>query len=232
MNWIARLLGSRPRLEPGQAEALSTYLALPVPDPDAAAEGQRLVVVDVETSGLDPRRDRLLAIGAVAVDHGAIRFDDSFEIILRQAAPSANDNILVHGIDGSTQCSGVDPAEALLGFLAYAAKSPLIGFHAAFDRVAIERAMRSALGAVPANSWLDLATAAPAFFPEHADRAHALDDWTRLFGIDNHARHNALADAYATAQLLLIVMARAAGSSGRRWRDLMAASNAQRWLAR
>ncbi len=232
MNWLQRLLGRQARLAPEQASALAAWFALPAPDLDLPADRQRLVVVDVETSGLDPSRDRLLAIGAVAVDRGAIHFEDSFEIVLRQDAPSGNDNILVHGIDGTTQCAGIEHAEALLRFLDYAGKSPLVGFHADFDRIAIGRAARATLGAAPANAWLDLATAAPAVFPEHAQRAHALDDWARLFGIENHARHNALADAFATAQLLLVVMARAAANGDRRLSDLIAASTAQRWLAR
>ncbi len=232
MNWIARLLGRRPRLAPEQAGALSAYLALPAPDLGLPADRQRLVVVDVETSGLNPLHDRLLAIGAVAVDHGAIRLEDSFEIVLRQDAPSARENILVHGIDGTTQRAGVEPADALLRFLSYAGKATLVGFHAEFDRVAIERAARATLGTPPASVWLDLAAAAPAAFPEHAGRLRTLDDWTRHHGIDNHARHNALADAYATAQLLLIVMARAAANGERRLSDLIAASTAQRWLAR
>jgi DNA polymerase-3 subunit epsilon len=232
MNWLRRLLGRQPRLAPEQAGALSTYFAISAPDLDLPADRQRLVVVDVETSGLDPSRDRLLAIGAVAVGRGVIHFEDSFEVVLRQDAPSANDNILVHGIDGTTQCSGTDTAEALLRFLDYAGKSPLVGFHSDFDRIAIERATREALGAGPANAWLDLATAAPAVFPEHAGRTRTLDDWARLFGIENHARHNALADAFATAQLLLVVMARAAADGDRRLSDLITASTAQRWLAR
>lgn len=232
MNWIARLLGRQPRLPPAQAEAMAAYLALPAPDLEQPADRQRLVVVDVETSGLDPLRDRLLAIGAVAVDGGVIRLEDSFEIVLHQDVPSDSENILVHGIDGTTQCAGVGHAEALTRFLAYAGRSPLAGFHTGFDRAAIRRATRTALGAVPVNDWLDLATAAPALYPEHADATHTLDDWTRLFGIENHARHNALSDALATAQLLLVVMSRASESGQRRLRDLFAASEAQRWLAR
>ena len=39
--------------------------------------------------------------------------------------------------------------------------------------------------------------------------AGGLDAWSQQFGIDNDARHNALADALATAQLLQVVLARA-----------------------
>lgn len=232
MSWISRLLGSHPRLAPEHACALSEYRAAPAPDGHAPVDSLRLVVVDVETSGLNPLQDRLLAIGAVGLSRGLIRLQDSFEIILRQDVSSDHGNILVHGIDGTTQRSGHEHPEALSRFLAFAGKAPLVGYNSDFDRIAINRAMRAALGAAPVNPWIDLAAAAPLLFPEHARTARTLDDWMMLFGIENHARHNALCDALATAQLLQVVLARASGSSEYRLCDLLAASNDQRWLER
>ncbi len=232
MSWISRLLGRRPRLSPEHEYAMAVYRAAPAPDGNTAVAALRLVVVDVETSGLNPLQDRLLAIGAVGFSQGLIRLQDSFEIILRQEISSDHGNILVHGIDGTTQRSGHEHPEALTRFLAFAGKAPLVGFHSDFDRIAIDRAMRSALGAVSVNAWIDLAVAAPLFCPEHARKAQTLDDWTRLFGIENSARHNALSDALATAQLLQVVLARASSSGECRLEDLTAASTARRWLAR
>jgi DNA polymerase-3 subunit epsilon len=45
-------------------------------------EQSRLVVVDVETSGLNIKKDRLIAIGAVAVVNGRVALADSLEIVL------------------------------------------------------------------------------------------------------------------------------------------------------
>jgi DNA polymerase-3 subunit epsilon len=232
MSWLARVLGTRPALAPAQERALAAYREAPKPDRAAPAGGQRLVVVDVETSGLDARKDRLLAIGAIGVRRGAIPLRDGFEVVLRQEQPSAHENILVHGIDGTTQRSGTEPAEALARFLAYAGKAPLVAFHADFDRIMIERATRPALGLRPVNTWLDLAVIAPVVFPEHAGAARTLDDWLRVFGIEHLDRHDALADALATAQLLLVVLARAARSGAHRLDDLIAASTGHRWIAR
>jgi DNA polymerase III subunit epsilon len=58
-----------------------------------------------------------------------------------------------------------------------------------------------------ARRWLDLATLAPAFFPGRA--GHDLDGWLGAFGIECSARHDALGDAYATAQLFLVMLAEA-----------------------
>jgi DNA polymerase-3 subunit epsilon len=161
------------------------------------------VVVDVESSGLNISRDHLIAIGAVAVVNGRVQLDDSLEIVLQQAQVSAKDNILIHGIGGTAQREGVAPADALLTFLEYLGKDPLIAFHVAFDESMISRALKAFLGLNFRHEWADLAYIAPALYPQLARSHRSLDDWMRLFQISNYARHNALADALSTAELLL-----------------------------
>ena len=50
---------------------------------DAPVERVRFVVLDSETTGLDPQRDRLITIGAVAVQDREIVLEDSFEVLLK-----------------------------------------------------------------------------------------------------------------------------------------------------
>ncbi len=232
MSWLAGLWPNRAGVSTEHAARLDAYRALPAADDGISLSAQRYVVVDVETSGLRPYSDRLLAIGAIAVANGLARFDEVFTTLLRQDHASPTANILLHGIDGTTQTSATAIAEALLAFLEFARKSPLVAFHADFDRVFVNRATRAAFHITAANGWLDLAQLAPCFLPEHAAHAQTLDDWTRIFGIENYARHDALADAVATAQLLQVVLARAAHAGVTRWSQLAAHARAQRWLAR
>jgi DNA polymerase-3 subunit epsilon len=207
MNWFRRFWRRAPALDGTLAGRLAAWHALEPEDRDADLAGQRLVVVDVESSGLDPYRDRLISIGAVVVRDATVRLAEAFSVTLRQERPSEDRNILVHRIGGSAQMEGSDPPAALMDFLDFAGKSPLVGFNADFDRVLIERACRAALGTEPDGDWLDLAALAPAVFPARARACRNLDDWLREFAIENHARHDALADALATAQLLLPVLA-------------------------
>jgi DNA polymerase-3 subunit epsilon len=203
MRWLGRHFGSKPELTPQQAGRLAAWLALPSPRHDRRLDESRYVVVDVESSGLNVSRDRLIAIGAVAVAHGTVQLSDSLEIVLQQQRISEKDNILIHGIGGTAQREGVPPAEALLVFLEYLGKDPLVAFHVAFDEPMIRRAMKAFLGLDFRHAWVDLAYVAPALHPQLARRHRSLDDWMGLFGIGNYARHNALADALSTAELLL-----------------------------
>ena len=150
MRWLSRLFGSVPPalvLPPEQRAALADWQRLPAVDLDAAHQRCRYVVVDVETSGLNMKIDRLISIGAVALVNGRIDFADAFAVILRQDQVSSDANILIHGIGGSAQSEGIDPATALLAFLGYIGKAPLVAYHAFFDRAMIEKAMHQHLGA-------------------------------------------------------------------------------------
>lgn len=208
MNWLADYFGKKPELTQNQAQRLAAWQALPSPRPDQALREGRCVVVDVESSGLNISRDRLIAIGAVAVVDGRIQLDDSLEIVLQQTRVSAKDNILIHGIGGTAQQEGVPSADALLAFLEYLGKSPLVAFHVAFDESMISRALKTFLGLNFRHEWADLAYVAPALYPQFARSHRSLDDWMRLFQISNYARHNALADALSTAELLLALRPR------------------------
>jgi DNA polymerase III subunit epsilon len=228
MNWLSRLFGSRPKLDAEQVRRLAKWQALPAADLGAASNASRYVVVDVETSGLNMRTDRLIAIGAVAIQGGAIRLSDSMEIVLRQQRISDRENILIHGISGTAQAEGVPPVEALLGFLEYLGKSPLVAFHVAFDKTMIDRALKTQLGLKFNHAWADLAYVCPALYPELARTNRSLDNWMQRFGINNFARHSALADAVSTAELLLALNQRLQEKRILNFKDIYNLEQAQR----
>jgi DNA polymerase III subunit epsilon len=178
-----------------------------------AVDEDRWIVLDVESSGLDAQRDRLLAIAGIGVHFEAgmprVHPADSFEVVLRQSdidAPPDKANILLHGIGVGAQRAGIEPVQALQAFEAWAGNAPRLGFHVAFDRQMIDRALAepataAALGPRPRRAWLDIEPLAAVLHP--AVRARALDEWLAHFRIDCAVRHQAAADALATAELLL-----------------------------
>ncbi len=196
-------------LAPALAERVARWRALPESWRERRPGAGRWVVVDVESGGLDPRRDALISVGALGVTDGAIGLADSFEVVLRQAAPSAGGNIEVHGIAGTEQMQGEDPAAALADFLAFAGKDPLVAFHAAFDARLLARAIDRHLGVPFRRPWVDLAHIAPLAWPRLAGRRAGLDDWLAALAIPAPLRHRAIGDCLATAELLLMALAHA-----------------------
>ena len=166
----------------------------------------RWVVLDVETSGLNVKSDRLLAIAAIAIhvqgQTPRIALGDSFEVVLRHEGQWVDkSNILLHGIGVGAQRQGVEPAAAMQAFERYIGSSPLIAFHAAFDQAMILQTFDTALARRPDNPWLDLEPLAAVLHPR--SQARSLDEWMTELDITCAVRHQAAADTLATAELLL-----------------------------
>ncbi len=186
--------------------------------------GLRWIAIDCETSGLDARRDRLLSVGALAVQEGRIVLSQGFSALVRQASASAPANIVIHGIGGDAQRAGREAQEVIRDLEEFAGAAVPVAFHAAFDAEVLRRH-----GFAPRHEWLDLAALAPALFPGEA-RRHALDGWLELFAIAPQARHDALGDAYAAAQVLLVLLAEARRQGLRTLEALRGISRGRRWL--
>lgn len=209
----------------------------------AAETDPRWVVVDVEASGLDPVADRLLAIAGIAVrfrlGQPRLSVADSFEVILRQeqAADGAGaaidkSNILLHGIGLGAQRDGVAPAMALAAFRDWIADSPVVGYHAAFDRTLIQRHCVAHLGGRLDNGWADLEHVVQLVVPGLPDRS--LDAAMARLGVTCPRRHQAAADSLATAEVLLKVWPLARPQMGARadFKAFRRLAARHRWLPR
>ncbi len=190
----------------------------------------RLVAMDLETTGPNMMRDRIISIGGVAVAERAVRHDDAFELIVRQEHESGVDNILIHQIGGQEQRAGAEPVGALLSFLEYLDGSIAVAFRAEFDSTVLARELHECLGIRLGTRFVDLASILPALFPNTQN--DSLDDWARHFGLPPIGRHHAIADAYANAQLLLLALEKAQRIGLVSVADLLELDKSQRWLGR
>jgi DNA polymerase-3 subunit epsilon len=164
---------------------------------------QRFVVFDQETTGLDPERDRIVSIGAVAVKSGEILLEDVFEEVLR--VNLATPAVLVHGILPEESRQGRDVSEVVPDFLAYIGAAVLVGHHVGFDR-AILRAAAGRLGRTVPNAALDTMRIALTLQDAGAltlEGGFELDMLCEHFGIVPHDRHTAPGDSYLTAQVFV-----------------------------
>ncbi|WP_313054614.1 3'-5' exonuclease [Pseudomonas lopnurensis] len=197
-----------PSLELEQLQRRDQLLA-PAPLNACPLAEQRMVVLDLETSGLDTRRDVVLSIGAVVIDHGGIDLGNQFERTLLRPDQKLSSSVLIHGISPSELEAGSDPVEALLDFMEFVGDSPILAFHAGFDQRMLARALKESLGYKLRHPFIDVAELAPMLCPDNRPRHSGLDDWTAHFGLQILQRHHASADALITAELALMLFSRA-----------------------
>ncbi|MFH0340834.1 MAG: PolC-type DNA polymerase III [Chromatiales bacterium] len=186
---------------------------------DTPAERVRFVVLDSETTGLDPRHDRLISLGAVAVLQREIHLADAFETLLSVAYNSAA--VTVHGITRDQARDGLGEPEALEQFIAYLKDGVIVGHHIGHDIAILNSACGRHFGFALRNRWIDTMDLAlhlerdGAFAGGAEIKSFSLDALCQRFGVIPHDRHTAGGDAFLTAQVFLKLL-RLAQRSGRR----------------
>jgi len=178
----------------------------------------RFIALDSETTGLNPLTDRLITIGAVAVQDGDILLEDSFEALLRIERNTAA--VTVHGITRDETRGGLDEPEALRRFLDYLRDGVIVGHHIGHDISTLNTAYQRHWGAELMNRSLDTMDLtlhlerSGAFVDRERIREFTLDSLCDLFGVIPHDRHTAGGDAFITAQVFLRLL-RLASRHGR-----------------
>ena len=171
--------------------------------PETPIEQVRFVVLDSETTGLDPRKDRIVTIGAIAVLNHEILIEDSFEALLKVQFNSSA--VTVHGVTRDESLAGLDEPEALDQFLRYLGNGIIVGHHIAHDVNTFNAGYERHFGFQMENASLDTMELAlhlerdGAFAGRDAIQDFSLDALCALFNVIPHDRHTAPGDAFITA---------------------------------
>ena len=165
----------------------------------------RFIALDSETTGLNPLTDRLITIGAVAVQDGEIVLEDSFEAMLQVSRNTAA--VAVHGITRDQTSGGLEESEALRLFLDYLQDGVIVGHHIGHDISTLNAGYQRHWGFDLLNRSLDTMDLtlhlerSGAFEGRQRIREFTLDSLCELFGVIPHDRHTAAGDAFITAQV-------------------------------
>jgi len=190
---------------------MADFLAAPLPSRHADARTLEFVVVDLETTGLDPHRDEIAALGYVAIRDNQIRLADAYHRLVRIDGSVAQSATL-HGIV-DTDLTDAAPLDAVLTDLFDVLRGRvLVVHHAPLDLGFLNAACRQRWNAPLVTHVVDTLALAWARHhqgarrePEEGElRLHALRTQYRL---PRYPAHNALSDALATAELFLALMA-------------------------
>lgn len=180
-------------------------------NPDRDLSSVIFVVLDTETTGLDPDTDRMLSIGALRVAGGRIRVREALELYIAQEHFDHR-SALVHGILRKGPHPRIPEKEALQRLKEYVGDAVIVGHHIGFDMEMIRRALwRHGLSPLN-NQVLDtgiLYRKSLLKTPVLKKKEHySLDELARAFDLSCRDRHTALGDAYITAMAFLKICSR------------------------
>ena len=189
-----------------------------------------VMVFDLETTGLNTRTDTVISIGASRLTPNGIPLGNSFYQVLDIKVDLYGESQLIHGLTQKDLDKGCDPRQALFDFFHYSQNHIWVAYHAEFDRRMLKNAVLQHLGLIIDPQPIDLAYMAPLLYPDLATTHKDLDDWLHAFQLPILARHNAAADALATAELLMVLRNKAQQLGFTTWGELQNACLKQRQI--
>lgn len=172
------------------------------PSPPLAFLRRRFVALDLETTGLDPRRDAIVSVAAIPFVDG--RPDGGYVTLVDPGRPIPADSTAVHGLTddavrGAPRIDGVlSPLDEVLG------GEVIVGHSVAFDLAFLGRARRTLGLPRLRNRALDTALLAAALHPGW--RRPTFEEIAARLGVDIVARHTAEGDALTAGRLLLALL--------------------------
>jgi DNA polymerase III subunit epsilon len=174
-----------------------------------AINNTRFVILDTETTGFNYEEDRILCIGAIALQNNRIEINSGFEVYIQQEYYN-KDSAKIHGILKQATYKGSTELEALQQFLDFVDDAILVAHHAVFDITMINKALERNGLEVLKNKSLDTAilykkTLLKTRLLDRKDR-YSLDDLIEKFDISKKDRHTAMGDAYITAIAFLKII--------------------------
>lgn len=166
----------------------------------------RFVVISTETTGLNPTKDVILSIGAIAVENNSIVVHDHFEVVLLQYR-YLHDNGLSNEFIIESNLPKLGEPEAIQAFIEYIGNAILVGHRIHFDVEMINEVLYKMGCSRLKNEALDIEIMYRKL-NDITDKPFSVDDLCKIFKITPSDRHASSEDAYVIALLFLKLKSR------------------------
>ena len=173
----------------------------------AAYDGDELVSIDCETTGLDVKKDQILSVGAIKVKGDVILTSQRLDFLVRPKEPMSERTILIHHIRPIDLERAIPVDEAIRRVLDFVGARPLIGYFLEFDVAMLNKHVRPLIGAPLPNPGIEVSRLyydwrAPQVPPGgHIDLR--FETIRQRLDLPRRAAHDAFNDALLTAMMYL-----------------------------
>lgn len=164
------------------------------------------VVFDTETTGLNPKKDDILSIGAVKIKDNKIITSQTFEVFIKNLGEISSKSIEIHRIRPIDLQNAKSTDEAIREFLHFIGSRPLVGYYLEFDVSMINKYIKPMFGISLPNKMIEVSEI-------YFDKTISLipqgnidlrfDTILKKCGVPDMGAHNAVNDAIMTAMIYL-----------------------------
>ncbi len=154
------------------------------------------IVLDVETTGLDVYKERMIEFAAVKLVGNKIT--DTFETLINPEQPIRYSSYLIHNISQEMVEDAPKLPEIMPKILDFIGDYPIVGHNVIFDFSFINQASKIVYGKEITNRTIDSQALFKEVFPD--EPSHGLEALMNRMGVEYSTRHRAMADAEGLAK--------------------------------
>lgn len=164
------------------------------------------VCLDCETTGLNPKKDEILSIGAVHIKQNKILMRKTLDIFVKPSMKITEESIKIHQIRPIDLENGLDPKKAIYELLDFIGNRPIVGYYIKFDIAMISKYTKKYIGISLPNHQIEVSSMYFKTRKRSSDYEFVdlkFDTIMKELEIPELGKHNALNDALMTSMIFL-----------------------------
>jgi DNA polymerase-3 subunit epsilon len=199
-------------------------------DTEAPIEAVRYVVMDTELTGLDSKKDSIISVGAVVMQGGRIVLGETFYEMVSPETAMRSESVVVHGITPSEVANKPDIGMVLEDFLKFCEGAVVVGHFLSLDLGFLNKEMKRlrdrkfpqpVADTMKMHNWMQENSRGARGQYDAYEENKDLFSLAKKYRIPVSAAHNALMDAFITAQLFQRFLSLLPGLGVRTVKDLL-----------
>lgn len=119
-------------------------------------DGDEYVCFDCETTGLNPKTDEIISIGAIIIKGNTILHSKKFERFCKTKKPLDEESIKIHHIRECDILDARDIDDVIDEFLEFIGNRPCVGYYLEFDMAMINKYVKPKLGIKLPNPQIEV----------------------------------------------------------------------------
>lgn len=210
LDWAARF---KELSQTCDDKRLQFFYASGAVSPDTPLSEVPFVALDLETTGLNPRKDDIVSVGLVPFDIHRIRCREARHWIVNPRQPLAEESVVIHGITHSDISDAPDLQRIIEQLLEALAGNVVVVHYRNIERNFLNEALKARINEgifFPVVDTMELEarhhrTGRSMFWSRlsgHRPTSIRLADSRLRYNLPHYSQHHALTDAVATAELL------------------------------
>lgn len=172
---------------------------------DESQKGE-YVSLDCETTGLNPKKDEILSIGAVLIKDNKILMRKSFNIYVKPSKNINPESIKIHHLRQTDLKNAQEPEDAIFQLLEFIESRPIVGYYIEFDMAMISKYTKNLIGIKLPNESIEVSSMYYDLRKSNENYGFIdlkFDTIMKFLDLPALGKHDALNDAIMTAMMFI-----------------------------